>query len=70
MNRWEDVSGFSGRIQDSDYSVGDPLHILIDEYKNVIIRWPESIRIKAGGYKIFFILLENLSGLWREDSRL
>jgi hypothetical protein len=36
INWWEDLSGFSGRIQDCDYSVG--LHILIDEHENVIVQ--------------------------------
>jgi hypothetical protein len=60
FNWWEDLSGFSGRIQECDYSVGDPLHILVDEYKNVIIRWknlselkPENpLQIIAGGSRL------------------
>ncbi len=38
MNWREDLSGFSGRIQDCDYSVRDSLHFLIDEHKNVTIQ--------------------------------
>jgi hypothetical protein len=38
INWWEDLSGFSGKIQDCDYSVGDSLHFLIDEHKNVTIQ--------------------------------